>query len=156
MQPKSRRQTQLDGFSNTLAPNPYLRPKYYAMYRGPGLPTANTPQINPPERVDVNLIFDSITQIVMTRLGERLMLPQFGSRIFELIGEPLNQVFEYLVQQYLTNALIQWEPRARIANVSFLYGQDGQGTDHSVQVTYTMTVPALGINAQSTFKIPRG
>lgn len=119
------------------------------MFRGPGLPKSFEGQIDPPERIDADLIFDSIRQIVETRLGERLLLPQFGSRIFELIGEPLSVVFEHKVKEFLTSCIRQWEPRAQIVGVSFVYDQ------HSAYITYQLRAERLGINAQSTLRIPR-
>ena len=78
------------------------------------------------------------------------MLPQFGSRVFELVGEPLSQVFEYKVKQYLTDAVVQFEPRCTLLGVNFVY------VNHEVHITYGLVVKQLGIQAQSTLRIPRG
>jgi phage baseplate assembly protein W len=149
MEELGRRQKQAQGLRNVIVKNPLLRPQWPSMYRGPGLPKSNTSDIEPPEKIDVDLIFDSIRQIVETRMGERLMLPHFGSRIFELVGEPLSQVFEYKIGKFLTDSVKMWEPRCQVLNVSFVYDV------HTVHVTYYLRAAKLGINAQSTFKIPR-
>ena len=130
-------------------PNPFLRPTLPSFYRGPGLPGSYTGEITPPEKTDADLIFDSIRQIVETRQGERLLLPSFGSRIYELIGEPLTQVFEFKVQQFLTNAVKTWETRVRLLSVRFLYNEN------SVTITYGIQLIKLGEVAQSSFQIPR-
>lgn len=145
----SPRQKQSIGIQNVQIRNPFRRPAWSSLYRGPGLPNSMTGEVNPTEKVDVDLLFDSIRQIVETRPGERLMLPGFGSRVFELIGEPLSQVFEFKVKQFLTDAVRQWEPRARITGVSFAYD------NHTVVVTYSLQMIQSGANAQSTFKVPR-
>jgi phage baseplate assembly protein W len=144
-------QQQQQNVENWIQPNPYLRPSSFleALYIGPGLPASNTGDITPPEKIDTNLIFDSIRQIVETRQGERLLLPTFGSRILELIGEPLTPVFEAKVTNYLTNSVAMWEPRVKITSVRYLYNQN------SVTITYTMQIVNLGTSAQSSFKLPR-
>ena len=145
----SPRQKQSIGIQNVQIRNPFRRPAWSSLYRGPGLPNGLTGQVCPPEKVDVDLIFDSIRQIVETRMGERLMQPGFGSRIFELIGEPLSQVFEFKVKRFLTDAVKLWEPRAQVTGVNFAYEQ------HAVTITYALVVTQSGQNAQSTFKVPR-
>ena len=113
------------------------------------MPPSFTGAITPSEKTDADLVFDSIRQIVETHLGERLLIPTFGSRIFELIGEPLTQVFEFKVQQFLTNAIRQWETRVRLIGVRFLYNQN------SVTITYGIQLIKLGQVAQSSFQLPR-
>jgi phage baseplate assembly protein W len=143
------RQRQQTGIENLRVPNFFRRPKVEAFYRGPGLPYSNTDQIEPPEKVDIDLIFDSIRQIVETHLGERLLEPEFGSRVLELVGEPITKVFEYKVFQFLTEALINYEQRARIRNVYFDY------IDNHAHIVYDMELIKTGIVAQGTLKIPR-
>lgn len=149
MEELGRSQKQAIAIQNVIVRNPLRRPSWPSFYRGPGLPGSFTDAMEPPEKVDVELIFDSIRQIVETRLGERLMQPSFGSRIFELIGEPLNQVFEVKVKQYLTEAIRRWETRVNLKGVSYSYDH------HAVTVTYSLLMIRLGTTAQSTFKIPR-
>lgn len=144
-----RAQKQSDAISNLLVPNPYRRPAWPSLYRGPGLPVEGTADIEPPEKVDIDLIFDSIKAIVLTHLGERLLEPEFGSRVLELVGEPLSRVFEVKLQNYLTAAVKQYEPRAVIRGVQVTY------IENTALVTYAMTIEQLGITAQDTFKIPR-
>lgn len=142
---------QLINFQQISNQNPYLVPSYdSSFYDGPGLPASNSGAITPPTKTDANLVFDSIRQIVETHQGERLLLPTFGSRIFELIGEPLSQVFEHKVNLFLTDAIKQWETRIRLTSVKFLYNQN------SVTVTYTVQLIKLGQSAQSSFQLPRG
>lgn len=83
------RQKQQDAIRNLRVPNPFRRAELPSLYRGPGLTPEDTDVIEPPEKSDVELIFDSVRTIVMTELGERLLEPEFGSRVRELIFEPL-------------------------------------------------------------------
>jgi len=59
----------------------------------------------------------SILIILGTARGERVMRPDFGSRLRELIFAPMNSATRSLAVRYVTEALVKWEPRAEILGV---------------------------------------
>ena len=61
-----------------------------------------------------DIIKSSITSILTTQLGERVCLPQFGSRLPELIFEPNDEILKGLAREYSAEALRQWEPRITV------------------------------------------
>ncbi|MDX2136640.1 MAG: GPW/gp25 family protein [Chloroflexota bacterium] len=63
-------------------------------------------------------IRQAIHLILNTALGERVMRPDFGCRIHELIFWPANQHTAALAEQYVEEALRYWEPRIRLHRVS--------------------------------------
>lgn len=143
------RQKQQTALANLQQFNPYRRPDWSHLFRGPGLPPSMSDVIELPEKVDVPLIFDSVRNIVETYQGERLLEPQFGSRVRELIFEPINQIFEQKVWSYLTTAVQTYEPRAKITRVEFKY------VENAVYITYQMSVQQIGFTAQGTLRVPR-
>ncbi|MEO8338192.1 MAG: GPW/gp25 family protein [Nitrospirota bacterium] len=62
-------------------------------------------------------IRQAIVLILETNLGERVMRPDFGSGLRELVFEPLNTTTMALVQHRVEQALIIWEPRIRVQEV---------------------------------------
>ncbi len=60
---------------------------------------------------------ESIQQILDTSPGERVMLPEFGSRLRELIFEPNNAVLKALARVYVTDAIKRWEKRVTVKEV---------------------------------------
>jgi phage baseplate assembly protein W len=62
-------------------------------------------------------IRQAILLILETNLGERVMRPDFGSGLRELVFEPLNTTTMALVQHRVEQALIAWEPRIRVQEV---------------------------------------
>jgi hypothetical protein len=63
-------------------------------------------------------VFQSILLIVKTTPGERVMRPDFGTGLSTLAFEPLGSATATLVQQRVTQALTQFEPRIDILNVT--------------------------------------
>jgi len=59
----------------------------------------------------------SITMVLATAPGERLMRPKFGCRIWELMFEPINANTIGLMSVAVREALGQWEPRIDIEDV---------------------------------------
>ena len=53
----------------------------------------------------------------MTAPGERLMRPQFGCRIWEMLFEPVTANLLGLISQAVRDALAQWEPRVVVDDV---------------------------------------
>lgn len=62
-------------------------------------------------------IEQSIRIILGTTPGERVMRPEFGCRIHELLFAPLNAATEGLMVHYVEQALGWWEPRIDVREV---------------------------------------
>jgi phage baseplate assembly protein W len=62
-------------------------------------------------------IEQSILIILGTAQGERVMRPNFGSRLRELVFAPLNSTTTALASHYVVEALTKWEPRIDVLNV---------------------------------------
>jgi phage baseplate assembly protein W len=73
--------------------------------------------------------------VLLTAPGERLMRPQFGCRIWDLLFEPITPNLLGLLAEAVRDALAQWEPRVEVEQVvPEPDGNDG-GLVH-IQVTY--------------------
>lgn len=62
-------------------------------------------------------IQQSVLLILGTAKGERMMRPDFGSRLSELVFAPINSNTKGLVSMYVTEALVQWEARVDVLRV---------------------------------------
>ena len=66
---------------------------------------------------DQEHIHESIRQILGTRRGERFLLPEFGSRLHELLFEGNDAILLGLLRHEVIDALTRWEPRIVIEEV---------------------------------------
>jgi len=62
-------------------------------------------------------IEESIFIILRTNIGERVYRPTFGSRLSELMYEPLNLQTLLQIRLYVEEALEMWEPRIYLRGV---------------------------------------
>ena len=60
----------------------------------------------------------SIRMVIITAPGERVMRPQFGCRIWELLFEPINANTLGLMSEAVRDAVSQWEPRVDLEDVN--------------------------------------
>lgn len=82
---------------------------------------------------------DAIRVVLMTAPGERLMRPQFGCRIWDLVFEPITANLLGLIAQAVREALAQWEPRIEVEDVTPVQDEKQPGT---VQVAIRYRVKA--------------
>lgn len=59
----------------------------------------------------------SMAVVLATAPGERVMRPQFGCRIWDLLFEPVTANLLGLMAQVVREALAQWEPRVDVEDV---------------------------------------
>jgi phage baseplate assembly protein W len=63
-------------------------------------------------------IEQAIKIIVFTPRGQRMMRPEFGCHIHDLIFSPNNGATAGLAAHYVESALTMWEPRIRVLSVT--------------------------------------
>ena len=63
-------------------------------------------------------ISSSLQMVLGTAPGERLMRPQFGCRIWDLLFEPINANTLGLMSEAVYDAVGRWEPRVELEDVS--------------------------------------
>lgn len=66
---------------------------------------------------DTDEIEQAIHIILNTVPGQRVMRPEFGCRIHELVFAPNNTATAGLAQRYVREALGRWEPRIEVQRV---------------------------------------
>jgi len=67
--------------------------------------------------------FDSIMRILTTPLGSRVMMPEYGSRLFELIDKPVTDEWILDATRFTYEAIEKNEPRAVVKNVQIQAGE---------------------------------
>jgi uncharacterized protein len=69
----------------------------------------------------------SIRDILLTPKGSRVMLCDYGSDLFALVDQPLNESTKMAIIAATIGALSQWEPRIEVQSVT-VDGDSAAGT----------------------------
>ena len=89
---------------------------------------AITGQTNTTKQYAVS-IAASISRILTTRLGERVMRPQFGSKLYVLRDRDFDGYWRVTATRYMYEAINRWEPRVRFKRLHFnIDASSGQHT----------------------------
>jgi phage baseplate assembly protein W len=67
---------------------------------------------------------EAIRVILLTEQQERLRLPEFGGSLGRFLFEPNTVTTRHLIQEQITEALNQWEPRIAIETVNVTVDPD--------------------------------
>lgn len=65
-------------------------------------------------------IRQSIVDILTTPLGTRVMLPEYGSKLFDLVDNPTDPSLAMRIIMESAGAIARWEPRVRIDRINVL------------------------------------
>ena len=80
-----------------------------------GFSTKNKNAINH-QLTDKNLVIEDLMNHIMTRKGERVMLPTYGSIIHDMLFEPLTEETTELIEEDLTD-IIKDDPRCNFVSI---------------------------------------
>jgi phage baseplate assembly protein W len=96
-------------------------------------------------------IRESITVILKTDPGERVGLAEFGAGLGRYLFEPNNAATHARIEDSITRALAQWEPRIAVEAVDIARGE---GDPETAVATITYRLVATAARERITLGIP--
>jgi phage baseplate assembly protein W len=94
----------------------------------------------------------SIKRILTTRLGERVMLPTYGSNLWKYLFEPLTPMNKDRIKSCVINSLALWEPRIQLTQFGVFEKAD-PGVDQNTLI-FVMYYRILGTSDEQKVSIP--
>jgi len=80
-------------------------------------PLAKTSRGLMAQKKGVDIIKSDLLQLILTNPGERVMLPQFGTPLRELLFEPNDESLAVDAEIMIAQAIDTWEPRIQIKDI---------------------------------------
>lgn len=65
-------------------------------------------------------IRQSLTILLGTRPGERVMRPDYGCALDDMLFEPINTSLITYIKELITNAVLYYEPRVNLQNINIV------------------------------------
>ena len=84
--------------------------------------------------INVQAVMSSVDNILRTYRGERVMLPEFGSMLRNMVFESMNSPLLDSVSQGIKDDLETWDPRVRVTQVRYL--QDPDANEVTIEVSF--------------------
>jgi len=111
------------------------------------------------ERFAVAAYEESIRQaiqiILSTALGERVMRPDFGCAIHELVFAPNSAATQGMAEHHVREALLSWEPRIEVLDVEAV-ASGGQDEELLIGIDYRVRMTDSRFNLVYPFYLSRG
>ena len=87
------------------------------VYKGIALPWGDDPKSFLDPKDDIDILKTSVMWILLTRVGERVMLPTFGSNLLEMVFEPNDKTLAGSIKREISEALRKWDDRIKLVSV---------------------------------------
>ena len=94
-------------------------------------------------------IFQSLTILLSTNLGERVMQPSYGCNLSELMFEPLSPTMSSYIKELIRNAILYNEPRITLNKIDLQLNDQLEGV---VNICIEFTI--LSTNSRFSFVYP--
>ena len=135
-------------FGFTVKPSRSVSSKTPLLY-GPILPKdagfPNTDQWAWNTGKDIEVLSSSVKMLLLTAKGDRIMLPDYGTSIKNILFEVRSAGVESMLQNEISTALARWEPRVAIESIAVVWTGD---RDVTVTALFTSRLD------MTTFEIP--
>jgi phage baseplate assembly protein W len=105
------------------------------------------------------LIRANIIQLLETGLGERLMLPSFGTNLKRMLFENINPLEVHEIREQIIEAYAKFMPKLEITNLTISPINEGDGSNtpyespqyHQYQQEFQATSNAYGLRLSATY-----
>jgi hypothetical protein len=98
---------------------------------------------------DVDDIHQSLQILLSTSIGERVMQPTFGCNLRDYQFEPLSNTFLGFLEDMVERAILFFEPRIVVENISITEPEDFQLYEGKVLITVEYMI--AGTNTRNNF-----
>lgn len=122
---------------------------------------ANGEVVFDPTYTSIEQEFAKLKTLLLTRKGERVMLPTFGTDLLKIIFQPNTSEIKQDIVDYITDPIDQWLPEIELINVDVQTTDDDPNLIHDVIVTITFRpiydeqekTLTLGVNQNGTLTV---
>jgi len=115
------------------------------VWKGVALPWNNTVIGTIEPKDDLEVIKSSVIWIVLTRLGERVMLPEFGSTLPDALFEPNDPSTVANIQSSVSEAISRWDDRVEFLQMETEINENTL----TIRIQYKVTKDANEIAIQT-------
>jgi phage baseplate assembly protein W len=104
---------------------------------------------------DIEDISQSLTVLLDTTLGERVMQPKYGGNLDKMVFEPINMTTLAQIDDIIRTAIIYHEPRIRLIEVNMSTQQQNEGI-LPINIVFEVRITNSRFNLVYPFYIKEG
>lgn len=97
---------------------------------------------------DTNCILHSLRELFRTPKGSRVLVPEYGTGLYEYIGKSITNLTCDLIQDSLKFDIQRWEPRVSVLNLSVTQEADNSQIDIELYIS----IPEISVQKLAKFR----
>jgi phage baseplate assembly protein W len=132
-------------FVTVTSPIPVAKPQNYLfgpiLPRDTGFPNASQWEFN--MLSDLYILESSVKMLLLTNKGDRIMEPDYGTNIRNLLFESQLEGVDSLIQEEIVSAFAQWEPRVQLAGLTMQSDPNGRSVSVNLVIVSRLNKQAF-------------
>jgi phage baseplate assembly protein W len=93
-------------------------------------------------------IRESLWILFSTSLGERIMLPQYGSQLWRMVFRGINTTLITEIQEMIAQAILYWEPRITVDDIAVTSSDSVHGL---LEITVDYTIRKTNVRSNLVY-----
>ena len=107
---------------------------------GLGISLVSGDQLFQTNYISIDQAYENLKNLLLTRLGERILQPNFGTRLFNILFQP--NVFQLKddIQTTISEAVSFWLPYINLDVIDVVTNEDNPDLVHYAEITITFSI----------------
>jgi phage baseplate assembly protein W len=107
---------------------------------GLGISLVSGDQLFQTNYISIDQAYENLKNLLLTRLGERILQPNFGTRLFNILFQP--NVFQLKddIQTTISEAVSFWLPYVNLDVINVVTNEDNPDLVHYAEITITFSI----------------
>ena len=90
---------------------------------------------------------ENLKTLLSTRIGERIMQPNFGTNLYQIVFEPNISSLKSEISELIRTPISIWLPYIQIRNLDITTNEDDPTLDHVVNIKLSYTIQGFSTNS---------
>ncbi len=91
-------------------------------------------------------VFNKLKNLLLTRIGERLLQPTFGTDLFRILFEINSQELQQQIEEYIEPAISFWIPEINVSAINVKTIEDDPTMIHTLEITIEYSTNGINLN----------
>ena len=93
------------------------------------------------------VVFNKLKNLLLTRKGERILQPEFGTDLFKVIFEVSSRELQQQIEDYIIPDISYWVPEVTVTSIDVKTIEDDPTLEHTIQLAINYTNNGINTNS---------
>lgn len=93
------------------------------------------------------VVFNKLKNLLLTRKGERILQPEFGTDLFKVLFEVSSRELQQQIEEYIIPDISYWVPEVTVTSIDVVTIEDDPTLEHTIQLAINYTNNGINTNS---------